>query len=139
MSARQDTSTFKRFFLSCLFIIIILAFIGLILFGYARTYYRNYKVKEEIASLQSEVKQLEKKKFQSMELLNYVTSDSFVEEKARTELNLKKAGENVIVLPNLASSSHEKLQKNISQEASLQDLPNPIKWWYYFIHRPIAE
>ena len=111
--------------------------IGLIIFGSIRTYYQDYKVKQEIASLQDEVNNLQKKKFQSMELLQYVTSNAFVEEKARTELNLKKPGEHVLIIPNIQKSQENK-EANSQISQSGQNLSNPIKWWYYFIHKPIS-
>ena len=110
--------------------------IALIVFGYTRTYYQDYKVKQEIKNLQKEVDSLQKKKFQSMELLDYVTSDAFVEEKARTELNLKKPGENVLIIPEIQKSTAE-TQTSITLSESGQKLSNPIKWWYYFIHRSL--
>ncbi len=136
MTRNTSTSSLRRFFTSRLFLFIIFAVIALIIFGSIRTYYQDYKVKQEIASLQKEVEQLQKKKFQSMELLEYVTSNAFVEEKARTELNLKKPGEHVLILPNVQKDVEVK--KNNSQNPeSGQNLSNPIKWWYYFIHKPL--
>jgi hypothetical protein len=111
--------------------------IGLVIFGSIRTYYQDYKVKQEIARLQDEVNNLQKKKFQSMELLQYVTSNAFVEEKARTELNLKKPGEHVLIIPNMQKNAETKeVSSQISESG--QNLTNPIKWWYYFIHKPIS-
>ena len=68
-----------------------------------------------------------------MDILKYVTSDSFVEEKARIELNMKKPGEKVIVIK--GENTEESLEKNNPVEKPL--LNNPIKWWYYFIHKSI--
>lgn len=136
MTRNPQSSSLRRFFTSRLFFVVIFSVIGLVIFGSIRTYYQDYKVKQEIASLQSEVVQLQKKKFQSMELLEYVTSNAFVEEKARTELNLKKPGEHVLIIPTLHSQQEQK-QVPGAASASGQNLSNPIKWWYYFIHRPL--
>ncbi len=136
MTRNPQTSSLRRFFTSRLFLVLIFVVITLIIFGSIRTYYQDYKVKQEIASLQGEVDRLQKKKFQSMELLEYVTSNAFVEEKARTELNLKKPGEHVLIIP--SAQKDVEVKKNISQNAdSGQNLSNPIKWWYYFIHKPL--
>ena len=136
MMRNPQSSPLRRFFTSRLFLIVIFAVIALTLFGFIRTYYQDYKVKQEIASLQSEVDHLQKKKFQSMELLEYVTSNAFVEEKARTELNLKKPGEHVLIIPNLQKTEESK-QISPKTTQSGQNLSNPIKWWYYFIHKPL--
>lgn len=136
MTRNPQSSPLRRFFTSRLFLLVIFCMIGLIIFGSIKTYYQDYKVKQEIASLQSEVDHLQKKKFQSMELLEYITSDSFVEEKARTELNLKKPGEHVLIIPNTPNSSETKQISDQSSHSG-QSLSNPIKWWYYFIHKPL--
>ena len=137
MIRHPQSSPLRRFFTSRLFLVVIFGMIGLIIFGSIRTYYQDYKVKQEIASLQDEVNNLQKKKFQSMELLQYVTSNAFVEEKARTELNLKKPGEHVLIIPNIQKSQENK-EANSQISQSGQNLSNPIKWWYYFIHKPIS-
>jgi len=136
MTRNQQPSTLRRFFTSRLFLVVIFAVIGLIIFGFVRTYYQDYKVKQEIENLQKEVDNLQKKKFQSMELLEYVTSDAFVEEKARTELNLKRPGENVLIIPNMQKTTATAEDTMIISESG-QKLSNPIKWWYYFIHRSL--
>ena len=137
MIRHPQSSPLRRFFTSRLFLVVIFGMIGLIIFGSIRTYYQDYKVKQEIASLQDEVNNLQKKKFQSMELLQYVTSNAFVEEKARTELNLKKPGEHVLIIPNIQKSQEDK-EANSQISQSGQNLSNPIKWWYYFIQKPIS-
>lgn len=136
MNRNPQSSLLRRFFTSRLFLVVIFTVIGLIIFGSIRTYYQDYKVKQEIASLRDEVDQLQKKKFQSMELLEYVTSDAFVEEKARTELNLKKPGEHVLIIPNTPKvETAQQRAPEISESG--QNLTNPIKWYYYFIHKPL--
>lgn len=137
MTRNPQSSPLRRFFTSRLFLVVMFGMIALIIFGSVRTYYQDYKVKQEIASLQDEVNNLQKKKFQSMELLQYVTSNAFVEEKARTELNLKKPGEHVLIIPNMQKNGETKeLSPQISESG--QNLTNPIKWWYYFIHKPLS-
>ena len=119
---------FRRFFGSRLFLFTGLLVAILFAIGFGRAYYQDYKVRQEIRFLQDEVKNLETKKLESMEILKYVTSQAFVEEKARTELNMKKPGEQVMVITNLENQTPKK--DTLGQE----DIPlkNPIKWWYYF-------
>jgi len=107
----------------------------LVAIGYGRAYYQDYKIRQEINALQDEVKRLEYKKLESMEILKYVTSDAFVEEKARTELNLKKPGENVMVVTN------PEVEVKPSQESKEEKprLNNPTKWWYYFTRHELPK
>lgn len=128
---KNEKSFFKRFFGSRWFLFIAFAVAILVAFGYARAYYQDYKIRQEIDSLQEQVKKLEHKKLESMEILKYVTSDAFVEEKARTELNLKKPGENVLVVK--SQFEVEELTPGGPVEKTL--LNNPIKWWYYLLNK----
>lgn len=130
---KQKQSALRRFFGSRLFLILALIFAILIAFGYARAYYQDYKIRQEISALQDDVKNLEHKKLESMEILKYVTSEAFVEEKARTELNMKKPGEKVMVI----KSQVEIENKGFEEPVEKRLLNNPIKWWYYFIHKEI--
>lgn len=97
--------------------------------NYARAYYQEYKVKQEISALREEVKHLEQKKLESLKILKYVTSDAFVEEKARTELNLKKPGEQVAVVT--GQEEEKKSAYTQDQPGEKQYLSNPVRWWYY--------
>lgn len=133
---REKQSFLKRFFGSRLFLLIALILAILVAIGYGRAYYQDYKIRQEINALQDEVKRLEHKKLESMEILKYVTSDAFVEEKARTELNLKKPGENVMVVTNPEVETPPLFTGEGKGEVSPL-LNNPIKWWYYFTSRQL--
>jgi cell division protein FtsL len=132
---KKEKKTLGRFFGSRWFLLTALVAAVLVAFGYARAYYQNYKVNQEIKSLQEQVRGLEHKKLESMEILKYVTSDAYVEEKARSELNLKKPGENVLIFKNLAESTPFVSSTAVDRGV----LSNSIKWWYYFTHQPIPN
>jgi cell division protein FtsB len=127
----RETTLIRRFFASRWFLFVALVLAVIVAIGYARAYYQDYQVKQEISALQVQTKALEKKKLQSIEILKYVSSPEFVEEKARTELNFKKPGEQVAVVNGLwvedAKTNEPPVEKSL--------LNNPIKWWYYFIHK----
>lgn len=106
----------------------------LVSFNYARVYYQDYEVRREIRELEEEVKNLEQKKIESLHILQYVTSPSFVEEKARTELNMKKPGEHVVIVQTLKTPT-ETPEEQPANEEDLTGKSNPIKWWYYFVKR----
>lgn len=136
MSREGQFSKFRRFFSSRLFLLI--AFLAAVLFaiGFARAYYQDYQVKEQIAELEREVQRLEHKKIQSLKILEYVMSPEFVEEKARTELSMQKPGERAAVVAQPGAEEADERQR--ASGATGQDIPNPLKWWYYFTHRPLA-
>ncbi len=130
---RQEQSLVRRFFASRMFLLVAFIIAVLVALGYARAYYQDFKVKEEIRALQSEVKSLERKKLESLEILKYVTSPAFVEEKARTELNMKRPGENVVVVDGLLP----KMKREVGKPVDEIYLSNPVKWWYYFTQHQI--
>lgn len=129
MTNRPQSSGIRRFFSSHLFLIVILIITTLVAFSYARVYYQDYKVRQEIDALKEQVNALDTKKIESMKILEYVMSSQFVEEKARTELNLKEPGEKVLIINDLVENSPEKMGKDEEKKAPLSNI---VKWWYYF-------
>lgn len=132
MSETPKKSAIRRFFASRLFFLFAFVLFVAISVGYARAYYQDYKIKQEIVDLENQVRALENKKIESMEILQYVMSQGFVEEKARLELNMKKPGEKVAILKTGPIEQYESVN---SKEESESDLPNPLKWLYYFLHK----
>ena len=133
MTPKEHASPIRRFFSSRLFLICILFAVGVVALGYARAYYQDYKIAQEIRSLEKEVSQLENKKLESLDILTYVMSDTFVEESARTQLNVKKPGEHVVVVESSVSSAVARGQLHP------KDLNNWVKWWYYFVRHSLPE
>lgn len=116
---------YSRWFLALLFLLVFLLIIS-----YARAYYQQYQVRKEINDLQEQLHSLEAKKIETMELLKYSQSSTFVEEKARTELNLIKPGENVAIIS--SSSQAESNRQEKQDMIKWAQVSNPIKWFKFF-------
>ena len=117
-----------KFFSSRFFFLLLLGIAMFVATGLIRASYQHYQLRQEISSLEAEIQALSKKKLESMELLSYVMSPAFAEERARVELNLKEPGEHVAVIRDTGErNATEEVESTAGQEAS-----NPIKWWYYF-------
>ena len=134
---KAETPRVRRFFQSRLFWLATLPLLVVAIVGLARAYYQDYQVAQEIQALQAQVNQLQKKKIESAAYLSYVMSPDFVEERGRTELNLKKPGERVLVIPQ---------EHRVTGTKAVGPLPeskasNPVRWWYYFTlhHLPVVE
>lgn len=130
---QKQSSVIARFFRSKSFIVSIILVVLFVLYGFGRALYQDYKIKQEIRELQDEIRSLETKRLESLEILEYVMSDSFVEREARQSLNLKEPGEQVYVL-------NSTTEDDVSDSLETEDRPrlnNPTKWWYYFTHTPI--
>lgn len=132
MKNPEQKSVLRRFFQSRLFLIVTSLALVFITFSYARAYYQEYQVRQKIKELEAQVQSLEGKKLESLKILEYVTSNNFIEAKARTELNLKKPGEKVVFIDDLTN-----LTTSTSTIVAVDEkrLSNPLKWWYYFSRR----
>ena len=129
MPLAKENGGWNFFFSSRWFVLIAIIVAAIVVFGYGRAYYQGYLVAQEIDYLQNQAKKLEAKKMELLEVLKYVKSDSFAEEKARTELNMVKPGEQVLVVPRAAAESDR--QEN-SGMIGLNNISNYKKWWQYF-------
>jgi len=104
MIQRENNAT-KKVFNSYFFILALMIIATMVAFTYARTYYYDYQVKQEIVSLQEQASGLQTKKLELIEQLSYVKSDLYVEGVAKTELNLAKNGEKVMMIKSNSSTA----------------------------------
>ena len=123
-------ANWKKFFYSPWFLGVIVVAVLALLFGYGRAFFQDYQVGQEISHLQDEARNLEAKKLESLDILKYVKSQSFVEEKARTQLNMAKDGEQVAIITASRTKNGDGQGKNNMLE--LGQVSNPGKWWNYF-------
>lgn len=102
--------------------------------SFLRVWLRDYELRQEIARVQREVNILEKRKIESLDVLKKLQNDSYVEDRARAELQAARPGERVLVVPGIIVTS--------TAPGGLEDRPqspvlsNSQQWWYYFF-RPI--
>ncbi|MEK7131643.1 MAG: septum formation initiator family protein, partial [Patescibacteria group bacterium] len=125
MSSAKDAG-WKIILGSKLFTLVASIIAIMVMFGYARAYYQDYLVTQEIQHLQDQTKKLQVKKMELLEVLKYVKSDSFAEEKARTELNMVKPGEAVVVVPTAEITDNR--QEN-NAVVGFSNISNYKKWW----------
>ncbi len=94
------------------------------------------EIDNRLASLRSEVEEMELYREEIKKNKEYYSSQDFLEKEARRLLNYQKTGEEVIaVIPNKNSQiSGEKMtaKKEKIQEENIKKLSNPKKWQRYF-------
>ena len=129
MSAKGNG--WKNFFSSQIFVVIVAIVAAMVIFQYARAYYQEYLVRQEIAYLEEQANKMAARKVELLEVLKYVKSDSFVEEKAHTELNLVKPGEQVVVLPQNQDMGNRQATEGVVR---LEHISNYRKWLNYFFN-----
>lgn len=125
-------SKWRGIFFSGLFLCGILAALGFMTLAFARAYYKNYEVERYIADLKKNKEKLESKKIETLEVLNYIKSSDFIEQKARTELNMVKKGESKLIITDSSVTSTGQPMKDMIQQNSTTS--NIQKWWHYFFH-----
>lgn len=132
MMSGQRTRQGKSFLASrgSLIIGMVVLFFLSVVFG--RTYYQNFTIQEEIRRLQEETVRLKAKKIETLEALKYVQSPTYVEEKARTELNLVKNGERVTVVLGGPATFATAIGQSGKKMINSDQTTNPQKWWKYF-------
>ncbi|MFA6485829.1 MAG: septum formation initiator family protein [Candidatus Magasanikbacteria bacterium] len=124
----------KNFFWSRWFILMAGILLILVAFAFGRAYYRDYLVGQEIKRLQSEVNRLESKKLETVEVLKYVQSPAFVEQKARLELNMVKPGEQVAIIDGQTEYQNTTGQAT-AKMLEFNKLSHPLQWWRFFTGR----
>jgi cell division protein FtsB len=91
-------------------------------------YLQKKQVNSAVAMLQKQSDELTRDNQQLSELIKYLDTTEFREKEAREKLNLKKPGEEVVVLN---SSDAEGLVSGANESTD----PNPKKWFNYFFSK----
>lgn len=112
-----------------------------------KTFYKKDQLQAEIDSLKREIDKLDKKNQEAAALINYFSSDNFLERQAKEKLNLKREGEEVVMLSrgaeNIevgAAAAKSASATSSAVSAALQmrgnsGVNNLAQWWQYFFGR----
>lgn len=102
----------------------------MVIVSFARVYFKDYELRREIQRVRRDVSTLEKRKIESLDLLQRLQSDAYIEERARVELQQGRAGQAVLVVPGQVVSSTD--AQRLTPTSVKRELSNLEKWWYYF-------
>ena len=91
----------------------------------------NRAINREISSLETDINQLEQYNTRLAELIKYLNSPAYLEEKARTDLGLRKPGERAVIVPDTGANPIAEAA-NASTPTSSPATSNPGRWWRYF-------
>ncbi len=108
-------------------------------------YYKKFKINKEINDLKAQIASTEKSNQQISQIIDYLSSPDFLEKTAKEKLNMKKPGEEVVIIePAKSATTSPELaplqNQNQPQPQSTLALPasgqkeesNFVKWWRYF-------
>jgi cell division protein FtsB len=122
-------SFFGDLFLNQRFLAIIgLTFLVLIIFPLARTYSQKRIIEKEISDQQKQITDFENTNKEMTDMIAYLNSDQSLEEEARLNLNLKKSGEQVVVINDNSSEASTSSLITPSKKSNL------AKWRDYFFN-----
>lgn len=105
--------------------------------GFIREALRSRQINREIASLKAESENLRAKNFQITSLQGAADQQEFLEREARLNLNLKKEGEQVVVVK--SASDLKPQTPDLAPQAPLGTLTNAHRWWLYFTDRNVYD
>jgi hypothetical protein len=128
-NSSRGRATQTTFIASPLFVIIGIVVALFLIVRLGATGYERYLIKQEIASYEAQRTALERKKLESLDLLAYVSSDGFIEETARTELNMILPGERTAIIQTGDGNGGGRLDQTTEQTA----WGNVVSWWTYFL------
>ena len=131
-------SGFKKIFASRIFLFALLLIF--IWFGIkaVRMVSQKQELEKEISNLKSEIEKLDKSSREFSQLMDYLKDPNYLEKEAKEKLNLKKQGENVVLVPevNITGAAADPLASQIKSETvSVEPESNPVKWWKFFFEK----
>ena len=133
MVIRNKKNIFKKIFFSQGF----LSLVGLIIiisisFPFAKNAIKQYKINQEINNLKKDIAGLQDKNSDLKKVFANLNSDQFAEEQARLNFNLKKSGEELVVIKNSEGLNSTSSAAGDNQKKVAEQLSNPQKWFNYF-------
>ena len=129
----------RNFFTKIIYSQKFLALVGLglvvfISFPLAKNVSKRYHLSKEIKELDEEIVEFESKNKDLKQLITYLESEQFVEEKARLNLGLKKEGEKVVEIKDDVSATTT-ASLPAGNQGSLGIFSNLRRWWNYFFEK----
>jgi cell division protein FtsL len=112
-----------------LILVLVLVFLSV---NFFLTWRKNQSINKEIDNLQDQISEIESGNSKLGELIKYFNSNAFIEEKARSDLGLKKPGEKVVMIPESLKNDILSRAQNDAKEKDLNELSNQQKWLRYF-------
>jgi cell division protein FtsB len=126
MIQRPRQTFWGRFYNSNVFIILLSIFLIFSLFKVGKELVKRHTINQEISDLNKQLTAVSQEKDKLKDLISYLETDKYVEEQARSQLNLSKPGEKRI---DLTTDQENQVAEVKNGE---EDLSNWRKWFNYF-------
>lgn len=126
----RNISNTTRFILIAEFVVAIYMVIAL-----TTSEYNSYKIQQYIEKFEKDNQLLAEENNQLQDQYEYFSSPEYKEKIAKQNFGLINPGEKVLIIPekSIMTPEEEFIDTVVTQRVKFyQDLPNAIKWWYYF-------
>lgn len=139
--SKSNTNNRGRRILQGFVIIILLGFIGLIGKGLWTTFERKYAIEKEKQELMQKVSRIQQDIVSLEQVKEYISSSAYQEREAKQKLDLKKPGEEVVMITPgsiVANLSNEELVSILRDPQAEKRIPaqtNPERWWAFFFDK----
>ena len=127
MTSKRRTKATKRMRL-CILVNVVVLFFLVIAFG--REYVGNIQIEHEIAQLQEEKERLETEQLDTLDLIDQLSSEYYLESEARSKQGLGREGEVVYIIQD--GEEDDELSPEELARLEEVDVSNPMRWFYYF-------
>jgi cell division protein FtsB len=102
--------------------------IVIILIGITKEVVRRMSLRQEIATLEQQITELQAQNRSLGEYVASINTDSFREREARKRLNLQRPGETLLIVPEANGSSFVANTTSTTTPGT----SNTQRWWHYF-------
>ncbi len=124
----NNTGVYQSFLKSRLFNVVLMIVVAYMVYLTGKEALVNYYQTKQIVKVESENKKIAQKNEELKYLLEYYKTDTYAELEAREHLNLKKKGEEVMVVP--VDLNEKVFQEDVASE-QIKYRSNYQKWWDY--------
>lgn len=117
-------------------VIVNLVILFFLVIGFGREYVSNLQIEREIQNLEEERELLEQDKLSTLQLIDQLSSEYYLEKEARSKHGLGRDGETLIIVQHEDSMLNNQVGavENLS-DISLEEIGNPLRWYYYFFDK----
>lgn len=111
------------------FVLASFVLVAIFLFFYlTKTFYIKYQINREISTIDKKIAESQAQEDEFQRMAENLTNKDFLEKEARLKLNLKKPGEEVIMIINSANGKKDELPQG-ETESIRDDNQNNLKKW----------
>lgn len=118
------------------FVLVNIVILFFLVIAFGREYIGNIQVEHEIATLEQERERLETQQLDSLNLIDELSSEYYLEKEGRTKHGLAKNGETLVVIQ---QEEEDEIDFEVSEDDYLAEIKNPERWFYYFFDKAQFE